>query len=116
MTADYDAAVHDHVVDILHLDGKLTALFEMSPEADHLLVVNVAVSPACQGRRYGQALLIHAEGYARSLGLGELRLYISIHLTENVTLYERVGYKTDREEEVAPHLEVFVYISKRLIF
>jgi ribosomal protein S18 acetylase RimI-like enzyme len=115
MTADYDAAVRDHIVDMLHLDGKLAALIEMSPEADHLLIVNVAVSPAYQGRGHGRALLAHAEELALSLGLGELRLYTSVHLTENVRLYERVGYKVDREEEASPHLGVFVYMSKRLL-
>ena len=69
MTADYNAAVRDHIVDMLHLDGKLAALIEMCPEADHLLVVNVAVSPAYQGRGYGRALLVHAEELAVSLGL-----------------------------------------------
>ena len=68
MTADYDAAVRDHVVDMLHLDGKLAALIEMYPEADHLLIVNVAVSPAYQGRGYGRALLVHAEELARRSG------------------------------------------------
>jgi N-acetylglutamate synthase-like GNAT family acetyltransferase len=85
MTADYNAAVRDYIVDMLHLDGKLAALIEMCPEADHLLVVNVAVSPAYQGRGYGRALLVHAEELAVSLGLGELRLYTSVHLTENVS-------------------------------
>ena len=88
----------------------------MSPEADHLLVVNVAVSPAYQGHGYGRALLVHAEGFARSLGLEESRLYTSVHLTENVKLYERVSYTVDREEKAAPHLGVFVYMSKRLLF
>ncbi|MEA2792158.1 MAG: hypothetical protein QOG73_4564 [Acetobacteraceae bacterium] len=115
MIADYDAAVRNHIVDMLHLDGRLAALIEMFPEADHLLIVNVAVSPAYQGHGYGRALLVHAEGLARSLGLEELRLYTSIHLTGNVKLYERVGYKVDREEKVAPHLGVFVYMSKRLL-
>jgi ribosomal protein S18 acetylase RimI-like enzyme len=115
MTADYDAAVRDHLVDMLHLDGKLAALIEMYPEADHLLIVNVAVSPAYRGRGYGRALLAHAEEVARLLGLGELRLYTSVHLTENVKLYERVGYKVDREEEASPHLGVFVYMSKRIL-
>ena len=115
MTADYDAAVRDHVVDMLHLDGKLAALIEIYPEADHSLIVNVAVSPAYQGRGYGRALLVHAEELARSLGLQELRLYTSVHLTENVKLYERLGYKVDREAEVSPHLGVFVYMSKRLL-
>lgn len=115
MTADYDAAVRDHIVDMLHFDGKLAALIEMHPETDHLLVVNIAVSPACQGSGYGRALLAHAEELARSLGLGELRLYTSVHLTENVKLYEGVGYTIDREEEASPHLGVFVYMSKRLL-
>ena len=114
MTADYDVAVRDHTVDVLRLDGKATALIEMEPKADHLLIVNVAVSPDHQGRGYGHALLAHAEEFARSLGLKELRLYTSVHLTENVKLYERVGYKVDREEEASPQLGVFVYMSKSL--
>ena len=114
MTADYDAAVRDHVVDVLRLNGKMAALIEMEPEPDHLLVVNVAVSPDHQGQGYGRGLLAHAERFARSLGLQELRLYTSIHLTENVKLYQRVGYQVDREEEASPHLGVFVYMSKSL--
>jgi ribosomal protein S18 acetylase RimI-like enzyme len=115
MTADYGVAVRDHIVDMLYVDGKLAALIETHPEADHLLIVNVAVSPAYQGRGYGRALLAHAEELTRSLGLGEMRLYTSGRLTENVKLYERVGYKVDREEEVSPHLGVFVYMSKPLV-
>ena len=114
MTADYDAAVRDHVVDLLRLNGEAAALIEMEPENDHLLVVNVAVSPDHQGKGYGRALLAHAEEFALSLGLKELRLYTSVHLTENVKLYERVGYKVDREEEASPHLGVFVYMSKHI--
>jgi hypothetical protein len=51
----------------------------------------------------------------RALGLRELRLNTSVHFTENIKLYERVGYKVDREEENSPHLGVFVYMSKRLL-
>jgi len=115
MTADYGIAVREHFVDMLYVDGKLAALIETHPEAGHLLIVNVAVSPDCQGRGYGRALLAHAERLARSLGLRELRLYTSSRLTENVKLYQRVGYKVDREEETSPHLGVFVYMSKRLV-
>lgn len=114
MTVDYDAAVRDHIVDMLHLDGKLAALIETHPQADHLLIVNIAVSPTRQGRGYGRALLAHAEELAVSLGLGELRLYTSVHLTENVKLYERVGYKVDRVEQASSHLGAFVHMSKRL--
>jgi len=49
MTADYDAAVRDHLVDLLYDDGRLVGLIEMRPEADYLLIVNVAVAPTSQG-------------------------------------------------------------------
>lgn len=114
MTADYDAAVRDHMVDMLQLDGTLAALIEMRPASDHLLIVNVAVSPAYQGRGYGRALLAHAEELALSLGLRELRLYTSVHLADNVKFYERTGYKVDRKEMASPHLGVFAYMSKRI--
>ena len=114
MAADYDAAVRDHVVDVLRLEGQVAALIEMESEDDHLLIVNVAVSPDYQGRGYGRALLAHAEEFALSLGLKELRLYTSAYLTENVKLYERVGYKVDREEAASQYLGVFVYMSKHL--
>lgn len=113
MTVDYDAAVRDHVVDLLEANGELAALIEMLPETDHLLIVNVAVSPARQGRGYGRALLAHAEELARLLKLGEVRLYTNGRFTENLKLYEQMGYQVDRKE-VSPHLGVAVYMSKRL--
>ena len=114
MTADYDAAVRDHILDILCLDAELVALIEVRPEADHLLIVNVAVSPGYQGRGYGRALLTHAEELTRSLGLEEVRLYTNGIFAYNLKLYERFGYKVDREE-TSPQLGVAVYMSKRLL-
>lgn len=70
--------------------------------------------PDRQGQGYGRALLAHAEEFALSLGLREMRLYASAHLNENVRLYKRVGYKVDREEQASAHLGVFVYMSKRI--
>lgn len=113
MTADYDAAVRDHLVDLLRVDGEATALIEMALTADHLLIVNVAVAPAHQGRGHGRALMVHAEEVARSLGLGEVRLYTNALFAENLQLYSRIGYRVDREEE-HPQLGVAVHMSKRL--
>lgn len=114
MTADYDAAVRDHLVDLLCFDGEPTALVEMRPEVDHLLIVNVVVSPACQGRGYGRALLAYAEEFALSIGLREVRLYTNGSFASNVALYKRMGYRVDREE-VHPQLGVAVHMSKRLL-
>ncbi len=113
MTADHSVAVRDHLVDLLQVDGELVALIEMAPGADHLLIVSIAVAPASQGRGFGRVLLAHAEEVARSLGLGETRLYTNGRFTGNLRLYGRLGYRVDREE-VHPQLGVAVYMSKRL--
>jgi ribosomal protein S18 acetylase RimI-like enzyme len=98
MAADYVAAVRNHLIDLLHVGGELAALIETIPAADHLLIENVAVAPAFQGRGYGCKLMAHAERLAVSLGHAEMRLYTNKLFDVNVRLYRRLGYRVDREE------------------
>ncbi len=112
MMADYDAAVRDHLIDLLYVDDRLTALIEMISAADHLLIENLAVLPAGQGGGHGRRLLAHAEALAASLGLPELRLYTNKAFVANVQLYLRLGYQVDREEAFMNG--VAVYMSKLL--
>src|SRR5205823_2955092 len=93
-----NVAVRDHIIDLLCVGDRLAALIEAIPAADHLLVENVAVLPAFQGRGFGRRLMVHAETLARSLGLAELRLYTNKSFTANVQLYLSLGYRIDREE------------------
>lgn len=99
MTADYADAVKKHRIDLLYLDGKLVALIEMIPQADHLLIENVAVSPAFQGRGLGRKLLAHAEQVAAQSRFSVIKLYTNKLFTENLRLYQMLGYGVDREEE-----------------
>ena len=99
MTADYEAAVRKHRFDLLYLGGELAALIETISEADHLLIENIAVAPAFQGRGLGRRLLAHAEAIAASSGYGEVRLYTNESFAENVRLYLRFGYEITRKEE-----------------
>jgi len=112
MGADYDAALRDHRIDLMHLDGELAALIEMVAHGDHLLIVNVAVSPARQGRRLGETLMAHAERLAVAWGCSETRLYTNRLMTANVRLYHRLGYRIDREEPFGGHIAV--HMSKPL--
>jgi GNAT superfamily N-acetyltransferase len=98
MAADYVAAVENHCIDLLYLDGKLAALIEMIPESDHLLIENVAVSPSYQGRGLGRYLMTHAEQVVASMGHDLIRLYTNKLFAENVQLYQKLGYGIDREE------------------
>jgi ribosomal protein S18 acetylase RimI-like enzyme len=112
MTADYEEAVAKHRFDLLYLDGILAALIETIREADHLLVENVAVSPAFQGRGLGRKLMAHAEALARASGFAEIRLYTNQRFAENIELYRRLGYRVDREEDVK--VGIVVHMSKPL--
>lgn len=98
MTADYAEAVRNHRIDLLLLDGELAALIEMIPRSDHLLIENVAVSPAFQGRGLGRTLMAHAEQVAASLGQRETRLYTNRLFAANVRFYQKLGYRIYREE------------------
>ena len=112
MQADYERAVREHRIDLALLTGALAGLIETIEQPDHLLIENVAVAPAFQGRGLGRRLMAHAEQLALELGRTELRLYTNARFTENVALYRRLGYRLDREE-TGP-LGVAVHMSKPL--
>lgn len=116
MRVDYDEAVRTHRFDLLYEDGALVALIETAlepkPAPDHLLIVNVAVSPSFQKRGFGRKLLAHAETLARSGGFGEIRLYTNSLMTPNIALYESLGYRIDREEGEVPRIQV--HMSKSI--
>jgi GNAT superfamily N-acetyltransferase len=63
--------------------GRSSALPSSLPSG-YLLLDNVAVLPAAQGRGIGARLLALADEQARSLGLGEIRLYTNEAITENL--------------------------------
>ena len=111
-TADYDAALRNHIIDLLHLQGDVVALVEMIPAADHLLVENVAVLPAHQGQGHGRRLMAHAEAVATALGHRQVRLYTNQRFAENITLYQRLGYEIARQEQLPAG--VVVHMQKTL--
>jgi ribosomal protein S18 acetylase RimI-like enzyme len=114
MVADYDEAVKHHRFDLLYVDGALAALIETVDEGDQLLIENVAVRPAFQGRGLGSRLMWHAEAIAWSLCRPRLRLYTNKLMAENVALYLKLGYRVDREAEGPPGI-FRVHMSKALI-
>ncbi len=56
-------------------------------------VVEVAVDPAWQGRGLGQALLKHAEAYARRRGCRTLVLWVGRENARAIRLYKKLGYE-----------------------
>lgn len=61
-------------------------------EADHLHLENVAVHPEHAGKGLGKALIATVESAAICEGLKTVELYTNEHMTENLSMYPRLGY------------------------
>jgi GNAT superfamily N-acetyltransferase len=100
MTADYAQAVRDGQAWAALEDGQIVGFAIIIAQPGYLLLDNVAVLPAAQGRGIGARLLALAEDQARGLGLREIRLYTNEAMTENLAYYPRHGYaETHRAEQ-----------------
>jgi GNAT superfamily N-acetyltransferase len=93
MTANYEQAVADHVIDLFEEGGRPIALIEVIPRPSHLLIENVAVLPDRHGKGIGGLLLKRADAIARSLGLSELRLYTNALFSANISFYTHLGFE-----------------------
>ncbi len=103
------AAGHVHVIE--HR-GAVKGVLVLVPQADMLLLDNIAVSPDSQGLGLGRRLLEFAETTARNSGFRHIGLYTNEAMTENIALYARIGYaETHRGEE---HGFRRVYMRKQL--
>jgi N-acetylglutamate synthase-like GNAT family acetyltransferase len=70
----------------------IAAVLTLYPRDDCLLVENIAVDPAAQGRGLGRALMTFAEQEAARLGLARMALVTHEVMTENQAIYARLGY------------------------
>ncbi len=93
MLDDYARRIADGQAWVLEIDETVTGLVVLEDDGDALLLDNVAVSPAAQGKGYGRALITFAENKARRRGYPEIRLYTNVHMTENVMLYKHLGFR-----------------------
>ena len=96
----YEARVAAGETWVLEEAGATNGALVLEEHADHLLLDNVAVEPARQGRGDGRALLDFAEAEARRRGLPEVRLYTNELMERNIALYAARGYaETERRRE-----------------
>lgn len=111
MHADYERAIRDHEIDLLHLDGQVVALIELIRNSECLFIENAAVAPEHQGQGIGRRLLAHAERKAWIAGLPEIRLLTNAVFESNIRLYQSIGYRIDRQEPFMGGAAV--YMSKK---
>ncbi|WP_127091214.1 GNAT family N-acetyltransferase [Aquabacter cavernae] len=112
MGDDYAALIAAGQVHVAERAGQVDGVLVLLPEADGLLLDNVAVAPRAQGQGLGRVLLAFAEETARAAGHAAIRLYTNAAMAENIALYARLGYaETHRADEAGFRR---VYMSKRL--
>lgn len=112
MSTDYSALIGTGTVWIAEDGGLVIGTIVATPMDDHLLLDNLAVSPAARGLGLGILLLDWAAQHARTLGLSELRLYTNEAMTENLTFYPRRGFVETHRATVDGYRRVFY--SKQL--
>ncbi len=100
MLDDYGALIAERRVHVAVRHGAAIGLVVLIPQADAMLLDNVAVAPAAQGCGIGRMLMEFAEQAARDAGYAAIKLYTNEAMTENIALYTRIGYaETHRAEE-----------------
>jgi GNAT superfamily N-acetyltransferase len=82
------------------------------PKGDHILLENVAVLPSAAGRGVGKSLIGFCEEEARRGGYNAVHLYTNEKMTDNLSIYPRLGYV----EVARRHEDGFdrVFFEKRL--
>jgi len=112
MLDNYAALIADGRVQVAVASDTVEALLVLIPEDGSMLLDNVAVAPAAQGKGLGKRLMAFAESQARAAGYRFIRLYTNQSMHENIELYGRLGYReTHRAVEKGLHR---VYMSKAL--
>lgn len=107
MLDDYPSHIRAHTAWVIEIAGRVGGIIVLLPKDDHLLLDNVAVDPALQGRGIGRALMAFAEKEAQRRGYRELRLYTHEKMTENLAMYSALGWHETGRGEEAGYRRVF---------
>ena len=100
MLDDYVALIDAGRVHVGMRDGDVQGVLVIVPQDGSMLLDNVAVAPEARGSGLGRLLIDFAERAALDAGCSTIKLYTNEAMTENIVLYERLGYaETHRIEE-----------------
>jgi ribosomal protein S18 acetylase RimI-like enzyme len=112
MIDDYAEVIANRQVTIAEHHGAIVGVIVLTVDDEGFLIDNVAVDPSLRRRGLGRALLEFAEAEARRAGFDSIHLYTHERMSENLTLYSRIGYvEYDRRSQGEVSL---VYMRKHL--
>lgn len=82
-----------HIGCLENLDDKLVGGLILAPVNDEQVrLMQVAVSPSCQGKGVGRALVEYAQKRAKEVGFTEIVMHAMLSV---VAFYEKLGYKQE---------------------
>jgi len=101
MLQSYDKVIAERAVYVVNNGRDIIGVLVLGKDDEGLLLENVAVDPGHRGKGVGKALLQFAEAEARRRGYSEIHLYTNVIMTENQSLYSKIGYAeyARREED-----------------
>lgn len=99
MDVDYLSEINNYPTWVVESDGSVLGGLILIFENDQVSIANIAVDPRFQGQGIGGALMRFAELKAKENSFSELHLATHVLLTENISLYQHLGWKeTGRDE------------------
>lgn len=101
MLADFGAQIAAGQVYVAIGDqGELRGFIVFFAVDQHMFLENVAVSEAGRGKGIGKSLIQFCETQALRLGLGSVHLYTNAKMSDNLSIYPRLGYvEVERRSE-----------------
>ncbi|BBH45817.1 GNAT family N-acetyltransferase [Pseudomonas sp. KU43P] len=108
MLDDYRQVVEDNEVFVAVEAATVTGVLVMQPEDSDMLLVNIAVLPACKGKGLGKVLMQFCEAYSRQAGCQGIRLYTHERMTENIEIYQKLGYVQTHRAQAHGFARVFM--------
>lgn len=108
MLDDYDEVVRRHRAFVAEREGAVVGVLVLVATGGGLLLDNVAVRPEHQGKGLGRRLVELAESEARRDGCSRLDLYTHELMTENLAMYERLGYVETERRTVKGYRRVYM--------
>lgn len=100
MLDDYTAHIDAGHLWVATQSDQVVALIVLIPQSATMLLDNIAVAPAAQGRGLFRHLMQFGEDQAQQQGFDTITLYTHAKMTRNLTLYPKLGYvQTHRETQ-----------------
>ncbi len=108
MLDDYARVIEQPGVTVAEQDGKIVGVLVLIKTETRMLLDNVAVHPAQQGKGLGQRLIELAESETQTHGYKQLDLYTHQCMTENIEMYKAMGYVETERKSVRGYDHVYM--------